>query len=126
MNLCAVERLNENLRKRINAVTIHTLGVHIVCVLGLFVHRSNKIIMSDTTHSYTQSYCCQWHECSGFENIYIFFFDTTLLHFESIDVLESDGFGFSFTLAIPYRSVQNLFGGKEERQKKERVKHITK
>lgn len=76
-NLCCVcerdvERLNENLRERINAVT--------ECILGLFVHRSNKIIMSDTTHSYTHSiqcYCCQWHECSGLR---IFCFDITFLH----------------------------------------------
>lgn len=29
--------------------------------------------MSDTTHSYTQSYCCQWHECSGLRIFFLWY-----------------------------------------------------
>lgn len=79
--VCAVERLNENLRKRINAVT--------ECILGLFVHRSNKIIMSDTTQhirTSTQCYCCQWHECSGLS---IFLFDITFFHSSQLTFVEN-------------------------------------
>lgn len=90
-----VERLNENLR----AVTER--------ILGLFVHRSNKIIMSNTTHSYTKLLLPMAYisvrdrEYFSFDTLSLFLFlflASMLLHFNvSIDVPKNDDDGYAIS-----------------------------
>lgn len=119
--VCVVERLNENLRKRINAVT-----EYIGTICSPFKQNNN---VRYNTHSYThihtlstQCYCCQWHErVFGIENIFLWYYIFT---FKSIDVLRKLTFlvsGLSLT-HIFSRSLCDPYICPDEREKKHHYK----